>query len=623
MGRRRRRWLLGSLVAILVVVLAPGALAHEERESKFPEGDGEVPTYRTIDEAADVVVVCKPDSADRIAEISDPDLRAFNEGLLEECAFEHIQEAVFHVRDHGVQETNLYVLPGLYLEEPTREAECAQEYDGGVVEYEDLYRCPQMIALVGIAGDTPGDGDDRCDNALCHLQLEGTGERPDDVVLRGGFDDDGDWILQHNGIKADRADGIYIRNLTTELFRENSIYVHETMGYVLDRTVTRYNDLYGILTFTSDRGLIKDCEAHHNGDSGIYPGSSADVNEGDEEPATGGLERWAVEITGCRSYNNALGHSGSGGNSIYAHGNEFFANGAGFVVDSFVPDHPGMPQDHFWLTDNRIYGNNVNYYERYVHSGICDRPPAERGYEDGTVCPAFPVPVGTGVMIAGGNHNLLEENLIYDNWRSGAMLFWIPAVVREELDPTKQYDTSNYNAFVGNTMGLSPDGLRQPNGLDFWWDDQGVGNCWQDNTSTGSDDGSATHNAVDPRGLPDCDSGGSEWVVGNPVKSAGLVPCATYDREDNPDPPGCDWFETPPEPEGRETGTADDEATGDPSDGDIVVHGAADGGSGSLITVAVASTPATGGGALLVAVGLLAIALVAARRARPGPSVGG
>jgi len=31
-------------------------------------------------------------------------------------------------------------------------------------------------------------------------------------------------------------------------------------------------------------------------------------------------------------------------------------------------------------------------------------------------------------------------------------------------------------------------------------------------------------------------------------KQATLVPCATWHPVDNPDPPGCNWFTTPPEP---------------------------------------------------------------------------
>jgi hypothetical protein len=646
-GRARRHRtpaLLVACVAILAVVAGPAA-AHEEHASQFPPGDGEVPTYRTIDEAADVIVVCKPDSADRVAGMDDPKLRAFNRRLLARCAHEHLQAAVDAVEVAG---TNIYVLPGTYREQPSWDANapCTDDYDDGVVEYDLIVSCGEVVNLVTIAGDDPDDDDIVCDNQLCDLQIEGTGQEPTDTVLRGGFKPDGSWI-KHNGLKADRADGFYLRNMTFDLFRENAIYVHETDGYVLDRVVARHNDLYGILTFTSDHGLIIDCDTHHNGDSGIYPGSSADVNA--DNPDTGPLDRWAVEITGCRTHHNALGFSGSAGNSVYFHDNDVFHNGAGYVTDSFVPDHPGMPQDHAWLENNRIWGNNVNYYQRYLHEGACDGAPAERGYETGTVCPAFPVPVGTGVLVAGGNANFLRANDLFDNWRAGAMLFWVPSAIRDDFE-SSQFDTSNGNRYVDNRLGQHPEGLTQPNGVDFWWDEQGIGNCWQGNA--GADGADATSNQmVLPQhlvsGLPDCDSGGSLLPTGDPVKSALLVPCATFDREDQPDPPGCDWFDTPAPPEGREAAADEDleaayfpvveidpddgiepgdfgpggdegddevgeQASGDEdADGDEgLAGGAGDGDTEPLVAVTSAEVlPVSGGGAAMAALGLALLLL--------------
>ncbi|WP_052667229.1 right-handed parallel beta-helix repeat-containing protein [Nitriliruptor alkaliphilus] len=557
-----RRGGLALVLALLVLGLVGGpAVAHEERASQFPPGGGSTPELRTIDEAADVIVVCKDGvSADRIRAISDPQLRAFNRRLLRDCAHQHIQLAVDAVE---VQGTNIYVLPGVYREQPSWDENqpCTDDYDDGVVEYDLIVSCGAVVNLVTIAGDDPDDDDIVCDNQLCHLQIAGTGERAEDTALRGGFKEDGSWI-KHNGLKADRADGFVLSNMAFQVFRENAIYVHETDGYLLDNVVASHNDLYGILTFTSDHGLIRDCDTAFNGDSGIYPGSAADVNA--DNDVTGPLERWAVEITGCRSHHNALGFSGSAGNSVWFHDNDVFLNAAGYVTDSFVPDHPGMPQDHAFLENNRLFMNNVNYFERYVQAGRCGGKPADRGYETGTVCPAFPVPVGTGMMVAGGNHNLVRDNDIFDNWRQGAMLFWVPSAIRDEFDD--QFDTSNHNHYVGNRMGANPDGLVQPNGVDFWWDEQGVGNCWQDNTSA---TGEVTTNATLPledvtggavpfTGFPDCDSGGSLFPVGSVVKSAGLVPCATYDREDEPDPPLCDWFDSPAAPADREAPEGED-----------------------------------------------------------------
>ena len=70
----------------------------------------------------------------------------------------------------------------------------------------------------------------------------------------------------------------------------------------------------------------------------------------------------------------------------------------------------------------------------------------------------IPVPVGTGVLIAGGNFNSTDNNWIYDNWRYGVMQFWVPAPLRDEYDTSKLYDTSNGSRTFGNQMGFASDG---------------------------------------------------------------------------------------------------------------------------------------------------------------------
>jgi hypothetical protein len=271
------------------------------------------------------------------------------------------------------------------------------------------------------------------------------------------------------------------------------------------------------------------------------------VNNDNDAPPP--LTRWSVEITGCDTHHNALGFSGTAGNSVYFHHNDVHHNAAGYVTDSFVGGHPGMPQDHAWLENNRIYSNNENYYLNVQGANApCRAPdPADVGYEDGVVCPAFGVPVGTGVLIAGGNLNLVRDNDIYDNWRNGVMLFWVPGAVRGDLDVLAQLDTSNGNRFIGNRLGLHPAGVVQPNGVDFWWDDAGLGNCWEGNVSSA---GAPTSNAT-LLTLPTC-ALGSLLPAGVAVKSVELLPCAEYNRTSNPSPSNCDWFTSPAVPAGRQ-----------------------------------------------------------------------
>ena len=569
---RTLRALVVPLLAVLIVGAAAPALGHEERPAQFPDGTGQRPTYLGLDNPRHRVV-CKPDSGERIRAMRPGRLKRTNLALLDRCEYRSIQTAINSIKRRS---TSVYLLPGVYREkrwaEKKRSTYCANletasddplgdvatyigslsspgtgtgtgaaaDEPGGsdpiAMSYADMLRCPQNLNLITILGDrTPDNASIRCDSRFCGTQLVGTGQRKLDVVIDNRFQ-------KLNAIRADRAGGLLMRNFTVQQAEFNAVYVLETDGFVLDRLVTRGNDEYGILAFASDHGLIQRTDNYFNGDSGIYPGSGSDLNADNPnfEPT-----RYAIEIRNNKSHDNTLGYSGTAGNSILAYGNEFYDNATGVSTDSLFPGHPGLPQDHARWTRNKIYSNNENYYTEYVDKGVCDKPMAERGYLEGTVCPVVPVPVGTGVLIAGGNFNSTDHNWIYDNWRYGTMQFWVPAPLRDEFDPSKLYDTSNYNRTFGNRMGTTPTGETRHNGTDFWWDDQGTGNCWEDNTSSR---GEPTDNfLLDPG---PCADGGSRLVPGAPVKDAGFLSCSQYDRSDPTwrHPPACDWFDTPARP---------------------------------------------------------------------------
>src|SRR5690606_35249720 len=128
--------------------------------------------------------------------------------------------------------------------------------------------------------------------------------------------------------RADRTPGIYLRNFTAQRSTFNAVYILETDGFVIDRTVGRWNDEYGFLTFATDHGLYTDCEAYGNGDSGVYPGAASNINKdrGHE------VERYAIEIRRCYSHHNLLGYSGTAGDSVWAHDNVFTQNTAGVAT---------------------------------------------------------------------------------------------------------------------------------------------------------------------------------------------------------------------------------------------------------------------------------------------------
>ncbi|HEU4513870.1 MAG TPA: right-handed parallel beta-helix repeat-containing protein [Nocardioidaceae bacterium] len=573
--RTTRTHVVLVLVALLGGLLLGGGLAapasaHEEREAGFPDGSGTRPEFLGL-RNPERRVVCRPDSDRRIAKMPAGPLKRRNQALLRECDFGSIQTAVNSIEKPN---TSVYVLPGYYTERRWANAKKSEycsnlrtgsedplpvsSYIGSLsspdsgaddtgpiaLSYADQLRCPHNLNLIAILGDqTPDDDSIKCDSALCGTQLVGTGRKRTDVVIDNRF-------TKLNAIRADRAGGVYFRNFTVQQAEFNALYVLETDGFVVDRVVARGNDEYGILAFAADHGLIQRVNAYWNGDSGIYPGSASDINgENDEFEPT----RYSIEIRHSRSHHNALGYSGTAGNSVWAHHNDFFENATGIATDSLFPGHPGLPQDHARWNDNRIFSNNQNYYERYVDTGICAKPMEDRGYMNGTVCPVIPTPVGTGVLIAGGNFNSTDNNWIYDNWRYGTMQFWVPSPLRDEYDPGKLYDTSNGNRTRHNHMGIRPDGAKAHNGLDHWWDDQGVGNCWEGNESSREGGVPTTNFLVDPG---PCADGGSQFVPGAPVKDAGFLSCSQYDRNDPTwrHPPGCEWFESPERPGDQQSG---------------------------------------------------------------------
>jgi hypothetical protein len=524
-----RRVLLNRTVVILLVAAAvlvlptpaSPAAAHLERPAQFPDGGGAVPQYRTDGKR---LIVCTSDTP-RLIRTLTPGLRELNQRLFAECmraGFRHVQAAVDAVRTRG---TRILIQPGVYTEEPSLaplSPDCAALAGAVTLTYEQQRQCPHLQNLIAILGDgdDPGIG---CDDRLCDLQLEGTGAEPEDVVIDGRF-------RRHVVLRADRADGIYFRNFTVQHAPEFALYVLETDGFVVDQMLGRWNDAYGFLTFASDHGLYVDCEGYGNGDSALYPGAAS--------PQFGA--RHAIEITGCTSHHNFVGPAGTAGNSLFVHDNDFHHNSVGIGLDSLFPNHPGMPQGFSRFEDNRIFSNNQDYY-RFYRDGTCARPSAQRGYENGVVCPAGPGPVGTGIVLAGGNANQFIGNRIWDNWRFGAMQFFIPAMLRGEPDPAKQFDTSHANRYLNNQLGVSATDATRPNGTDFWWDEEGAGNCWQNNTSS---TGAVTS---DPAALPAC-AAPPAFTPPNQAKLQSLFPCLAW-RRDNVDPAGCDWTHQPRPPQ--------------------------------------------------------------------------
>jgi Right handed beta helix region len=576
-----RRVCVSGAVLVLAVVVPPSALSHVERSSYWPDprpdtgvrpaAGGKVPAARSLTSAlnrrarGNTRVVCKKDSLRRayrsirlarrsgyIVRPSQPRRRLtraqarrqrrINRRLFKRCRFRHIQTAVFRSKNND----RVVVMPGRYFEDPSRRAptndpKCEQyeersENGEGAATYRYQANCPNDQSLIYVQGRALTDKEvpmpprenrhgipDEGHCVRCNLQIEGSGVTGGDVLIdaaknrRRKLREPGGPV-KDVVLRADRADGIVIKKITAAHAAEHGIYVHETDGYLLDQIKVFYNEEYGTLTFTSDHGLTRDCEAMGHGDAGLYPGAAVDTGEQTPEDRP----RQNQAITRCDSYHNNIGYSGTMGNATHVFNNEFWDNATAITTDSFFAGgHPGYPQDSAIFENNRIYDNNFNTF----------KPGSD-------VVPKVPVPVGTGILIAGGNNNVVRGNRIWDNWRRGVMLISVPDVLSGE---TGAFSTSHRNSFVNNVMGLDPTGTRMHNGVDFWWDEHPnqEDNCWRDN-------GDVTSDPPPPVMPSNCDNTSVGATYG--TKLPELAGCAGSIATGDFNPDACPWFQDPPRP---------------------------------------------------------------------------
>jgi hypothetical protein len=611
---------IGTAGAALIACPAI-ALAHIERAAYWPDpapdcsvhpcAGGKVPKARSLSFALDPArwsktrVVCKRESLRLLKrsihharrhgyDIRPHDHRSLskkqarhnwqqNKALFRRCRFHKIQPAVTASRNGDT----VVVMPGTYTEpesraKPTHDRRCARYTvsngrETGAVSYKYQYTCPNDQNLIAVLGRRPGKKSppdpprqnrwgipDEGPCIRCNFQLLGSGVSPDDVIVEAGKRKAGDGgpsgvgAAKDVGIRADRADGFVLRNLTVRHAKEHGIYVLESDGFLLDRFKAFYNEEYGLLTFAELHGLVENCETVGSGDSGFYPGGPADT--GEQRPRH--MRFWFnQEFRRCDSHHNLAGFSGTNGNAVKVDHNNFYDNALGFQTDVVTaPGHPGFPGDSMVIQRNNFYSNNFNPYKR-----------------GSDVEPENPFPVGTGLWIAGGDNHTVRYNRFWNNWRRGAMLFAVPnavvcadPTVREATpgcDPSQQ-STSYQNRFYGNIMGVAPNGEVKPNGTDFWWDSYPgtTANCWWGNRAA-----PGRHITTSPStGLPSCDNGKSAtrlrqrlagaWTpfadpsssgsvgTGDPANEGELLVCGAGFVLGLGNVAACPWFTTPSKP---------------------------------------------------------------------------
>ena len=329
-----------------------------------------------------------------------------------------------------------------------------------VANFEYQRKCPNAQNLIAIIGDSD-DPDRECD-VKCNIQIQGMGRRRADVKISGQR-------TKLNLIRADRADGIHLRNFTVEFSDFNNVYILETNGFAMHRIQSRYSREYGFLSFTSDHGLYDRLEAFGSGDSGIYPGSGPE----------GHCERYGIEIRNVNSHHNTMGYSGTAGNGVWAHDNKLPPQLRG-------PDHG--------LLRRRAPGHAAGLHEvgeqpdLLQQRGLLQRRARRvlQEHADPEARPEDRVPDVPGPGRHRHRHLRRQRQHRPRQLHLRQLARRHQAALRPGGVPRRTGQGHRHvvrQPFAANHMGVRPDGTPDANGNDFWWDEQGKGNCWGANTS--------------------------------------------------------------------------------------------------------------------------------------------
>ncbi|MDQ3728059.1 MAG: right-handed parallel beta-helix repeat-containing protein, partial [Actinomycetota bacterium] len=426
------------------------ASGHLERPSYWPDptpdtsispaAGGKVPKARSLASAVtgagpgNVRVVCKDDSLrvsrqsiayvrdhgyrlrpsqpkERLSAAKADRLLEINRALAEMCSYGSIQPAL----DASGNNDRIVIMPGRYTEPKSRRApvndpKCnpsmLQESQRGAKtpSYEYQAKCPNDQNLIfvqgrAVKGGVPGGEPDpdrhgipeeqlgRC--VRCNLQIEGSGVRPEDVLLDAGRGykkpevpgnrpgsegtspedclaapdgQDNPCYAKHVVLRADRTDGFVGKNFLLRGAKEHGFYTEESDGVLLDRVKFFWNADYGHLSFTSDHSVIKNCDGFGSGDAVVYPGAAPQTGEFRDESFYP-KERFNTVIKRCDLHGSAMGYSGSMGNSVRVTRNHFYGNANGLTSDSLSSaGHPGFPGDGQKIDHNWFYSNNLDIY---------------------------------------------------------------------------------------------------------------------------------------------------------------------------------------------------------------------------------------------------------------------
>ena len=245
-----------------------------------------------------------------------------------------------------------------------------------------------------------------------HSNIVIRGEDRATTILDGEFSSEAG---KENGFKV-FADGVAIENMTVQNFSTNGFYWIGAKGYRGSYITAIRNGDYGIYAFDSVKGQFDHAYASGSPDAGFYIGQCYPCD---------------ALIVDSESEWNGLGYSGTnaGGNLLIAR-SSWHDNRAGIVPNSGTGEKL-YPQRETTIIGNSVYDNN--------NAGTAAIEIAQ-------------VAVGNGILIAGGNDNLVERNRVENHTVTGIGIIPLPETVLNPDSTTAKDFGSKGNSVLANIV---------------------------------------------------------------------------------------------------------------------------------------------------------------------------
>jgi plastocyanin len=203
------------------------------------------------------------------------------------------------------------------------------------------------------------------------------------VILDGGFE-------LPNGIQVIDADGVAVENMTARHYLLNGFYWSGVFGYRGSYLTAYNNGDYGLYAFDSAYGRFDNSYASGHPDAGFYIGQCRPCH---------------AVITDVVAENNGVGYSGTNASGDLFIVNSEWRNNMGGIVPNSLDSELLPPQQDAVIAGNYVHDNNNR-----------DAPAKDVQF----------VVFGVGIAVAGGQGNLVTQNLVEDHETAGIVVAPLP-----------------------------------------------------------------------------------------------------------------------------------------------------------------------------------------------------